>query len=336
VEIRHTAARNLALGLGAVCLALIGILPISHRITKKLAILTRGAEQLAGGDLQTRVPVTSKDEFGRLAETFNRMAGDLAEHERRMVEQERIRQELEMGRRIQEEMVPRQPLRSGLIEVQGVSVPAREVGGDFFNYFALPGHRIALLIGDVSGKGIAAALLMANVQATLQARLPLGPDLAALAAALDSEIAASTPPEVYLTLFMGILDEANKTLRYVNAGHHTQFALRADGGTERLQSTGRPLGLVPGGGYTEQAVPLEPGDLLFLYTDGLVETENAAGDPFGFDRLEQLLVQLRQSRGDRLLAEVEQRVREHRAGAEPADDATMVVLKTGAAVASQM
>jgi HAMP domain-containing protein len=172
-EFRRTALRNLALGLSLSLLALFGILPLSRRMTRHLASLTEGAERLAGGDLDVRVPVPHGREFGRLATTFNRMARELRANQERLIEQERLRKELEIGRRIQEELLPRAPLRSAFAEVSGVSIPAREVGGDFFNYLPLREREVALLIGDVSGKGVGAALLMASLQATLRDLLSL-------------------------------------------------------------------------------------------------------------------------------------------------------------------
>src|SRR3989442_8365717 len=154
------------------------------------------------------------------------MARELANNQERLVEQERLRKELELCRRIQSELLPKKPLSYPFAEVQGLSIPAHELGGDFFNYFALPGGEGALLMGDVSGKGVPAALLMANLQATLRARLPLERDLAHFADQLDREIEASTPTEVYLTLFLGILDPGHRELRYVNAGHESPFLLR--------------------------------------------------------------------------------------------------------------
>jgi phosphoserine phosphatase RsbU/P len=274
------------------------------------------------------VSVRSGDEVGRLAEAFNHMAHELRENQDRLLAQDRLQKELEMGRRIQEEMLPRAPLRVAFAEVKGISIPAREVGGDFFNYFTLPGGDAALLVGDVSGKGVAAALLMANLQATLRARLPRERDLRALAEELDREIAGGSGGASYLTLFLGVLDPGG-VMRYVNAGHNMPFVLHADGHIEPLESTGRPLGLLPGGGYAEGRVTLEPGTCLFLYTDGVVESEDASGEPFGLDRLQALLVRERTSGLDGILTRVEEAVRAYRAGAEAADDATMVVLKVG-------
>ncbi len=329
-EIRRTAARNLGFGLAVVALALIGIVPLSNRMTRDLNSLNSGVESLAHGDLNTRVPVRSADEFGRLAEAFNRMASELVDHEKGVVQQERLRKELEMCRRIQEELLPRRPLATGFAEAKGISIPAREVGGDFFNYFPLRDGNVGLLVGDVSGKGLPAALLMANLQATIQAKLPLESDLARLAAQLDQEIALNTPAELYLTLFVAALDVHDGTLQYVNAGHNTQFALHSEGTIERLDSTGRPLGLLPGGGYEQRSVRLRKGDALFLYTDGLTETENAAGEEFGLPRLEALLFEHRLDSVERILALVDAAARSHRGSTEALDDATMLVLKVGA------
>jgi serine phosphatase RsbU (regulator of sigma subunit) len=329
-EIRRASVRNLSLGLLVVGLAIVGIVPLSHRMTRHLTTLNEGVRRIASGDFQARVPVRTTDEFGALAAAFNRMAEDLARHETVVIEQERLRRELELSRRIQNEMLPHGALRFGSAEIRGVSIPAREVGGDFFNYFVLPDGRLALLVGDVSGKGVSAALLMANVQATLRARVPLEPDLSQLAGALDREFDRNTPPSVYLTLFLGILEADGRELRYVNAGHHPQFLLRAGGGIEALSSTGLPIALYSGHGYRELRTTLEPGDMLFFYTDGLVETEDGAGAMFEVDRLRAILEAEHRADVDTVLTRVEDAVRAFRGNAEPFDDATLMVMKLNA------
>jgi len=326
-EVRRTAARNLMLGLGLAAVALLGILPLSRRMTRHLASLTEGAERLAAGDLDVRVPVPHGQEFRHLALTFNRLARDLRVNQEKLLEQERLRKELEIGRRIQEELLPRETLHAPFAEVGGVSIPAREVGGDFFNYFPLSDSEVAILVGDVSGKGVPAALLMASLQATIRVRLALEHDLARLVDALDHEMASDEPLAPYYTLFLAVLEGGTGCLRYVNAGHNTQFVVRRDGGAERLHSTGRPPGLYPGGGYEEARVEMRDEDGLFLFTDGLVESEDETGEPFGMSRLEALLKVQRGRDLAALLAQVDAAVREHRGPTEAADDATMVALR---------
>jgi serine phosphatase RsbU (regulator of sigma subunit) len=326
-EIRRTTARNLGLGLGLAALALLGILPLSRRMTRHLNALTDGAERLGRGDLDVSVPVPRSMEIGRLAETFNQMARDLRRNQEQLLAQERIRKELEIGRRIQEELLPRGPLRSPFAEIGGMSVPAREVGGDFFNYFPLREGEVAVLLGDVSGKGVPAALLMASLQATLRARLALEPDLARLVDGLDREMGKDEPLAPYVTLFLAVLEGQTGRLRFVNAGHNTQFVRRRNGEIERLVSSGRPPGLYPGGGYEQQALAFTEGDALFLFTDGVVEAEDESGEPFGMERLEAFLSVHPGDDLAVLVARVHEAVRDHRGPLEAADDATMLALR---------
>ncbi len=328
-DMRRASLGNLAIGLLLIAGAFAIILPLATRMTRHITALNAGVRRLAAGDRQARVEERGADEIGELARSFNVMASQLESHDRILAKQERMARELELCRQIQNEMLPHGPLRVGLAEVAGVSIPAREVGGDFFNYFALDDGRIALLVGDVSGKGVAAALLMANIQATLRAKLDLESDLAHLADGVDRDIAANTPPEVYITLFVGLLDPACRELRYVNAGHNPQFLLRAGGGLERLDSTGLPIGLLPGRGFEERRIQVEPGDLLFLYTDGTTEAPNEAGEFFDANRLEQALVAASADGVDEVLVRVEETIRAFRGQAEPADDATMLALRLG-------
>jgi serine phosphatase RsbU (regulator of sigma subunit) len=327
-EIKKASVRSLSLGLGVIALALIGIVPLSRRMTRNLTTLTDGVQRIAQGDFSARVPVRSRDEFGALAGAFNQMAQDVEHRQQLVVERERLTRELELCRRIQTEMLPHAPLRLGATEVKGISIPAREVGGDFFNYFELPGGDLAVLVGDVSGKGISAALLMANIQATLRARLPLEPDLARLTTAIDKDIEEATPPGVYATLFLAIVHPHAKTLRYVNAGHHPQFLIRGDG-IVPLSSGGMPVGLFAGHGYVERTIQLADEDVLFFYTDGLVEVENEAGEMFGSERLELLLRKYSGEGVDVLLERTEQGVRAFRGAAEPFDDLTLMALRLG-------
>ena len=326
-RLRLTAARNAGLGLLFIVIALVGIVPISSSLTKNLTVMSDAVSRIAKGDYRARVPVKSTDEVGRLAVAFNKMAADVERHQQTAVEQERIRGELQLGRQIQAEMLPHAPLNLGLTLVQGVSVPAREVGGDFFNYFVLDNGHVALLMGDVSGKGVGAALLMSNIQASLRIRLALGQDLSAVADALDRDIDANSPGPVYATIFIGILDPVTRELRYVNGGHNPQYVLRTVGGLERMAATGLPVGLLSGRGYKEERVQLAAGDQLFFYTDGCVESENEQGDMFGIERLEALLVAAAKS--ETPLKTIEDSIARFRGASEAADDATLMTVRVG-------
>jgi sigma-B regulation protein RsbU (phosphoserine phosphatase) len=190
-------------------------------------------------------------------------------------------------------------------------------------------------MGDVSGKGVPAALLMANLQATLRARLPMEQDLARLADALDREIEQTTRPESYLTLFVAIIDPAGRMMRWVNAGHNAQYLCRRDGTLERLEATGRPLGLLAGGGYVERHLELTSGDRLCLFTDGLVEAEGPGGRPFGEASVEGLLRQACHDQSCDLVGAIDDAVRRHRAEADAADDATVLVVRIDGPAAAQ-
>jgi len=329
--LRKAAGRNAGLGLLLIGFALVIVVPVSKGLTKNLSTLTDAVGRIARGDFAARVPVAGGGEVAALAVAFNKMAGDIQQQQELLVGQERLKRELELGRQIQSEMLPHESLRFGLTEVKGMSIPAREVGGDFFNYFALDNGDVALLVGDVSGKGVGAALLMANFQAALRTRLTLGHDLASIADAIDRDVAATAPRGLYTTLFVGIYEPVTKRLRYVNAGHNPQFSLR-QGKLDRLVSTGTPIGLLPGRGYTQQEIQLASGDFLFFYTDGIVETENEQGQEFGPERLEQLLIDtVTADPGgpDAVLQRVESAVRTFRGAAEPFDDATSMVVRIG-------
>ena len=328
-DIRQTAVRSAGLGLLFICGTLILIVPLSAGLTRSLSRLNAGVQQIASGDYATRVSVTAKDEIGQLAVAFNHMAEDVEKHQRTAIGQERIKRELELGREIQADMLPRAPLHVGGTEVRGTSAAAREVGGDFFNYFPLKDGRLAVLVGDVAGKGVGAALLMANLQASLRTRLVLGQDLTSLANELDRDIQSSTPETVYATLFVGTFDPATRALTFVNAGHNPQYVIRRSGSLERLESSGLPVGLLAGRGYCEGTTTLEAGDVLFCYTDGCVEAENRAGDMFGSDALERELQTVGALDPEPLLRHMEGVLQRFRSGRELFDDATMMVLRAG-------
>lgn len=162
----------------------------------------------------------------------------------------------------------------------------RALGGDCFHFVHLPGRRVALAIADASGKGLPAALIIANVQSSVRTAALFAPkDPAAVVTAVNRQLHACSPADRYATLFYGVFDEHTRTLRYVNAGHNPAPVIRGDGTITWLEACAPPVGLFAETAYQSQAIKLFPGDLIVAYTDGIVEATNTAGEEWGIKGL---------------------------------------------------
>ena len=158
----------------------------------------------------------------------------------------------------------------------------RALGGDCFDILPLPGRRVALTVADASGKGLPAALIIANVQSSLRTAALFAPgDAAAVVTAVNRQLYASSPAERYATLFYGVFDEDTRTLHYVNAGHNAPIIMRRDGSISWLESGGPPVGLFADADYQARVIHLSFDDLMVAYTDGVVETPNSSGEEWG-------------------------------------------------------
>jgi serine phosphatase RsbU (regulator of sigma subunit) len=208
----------------------------------------------------------------------------------RRAEEDRQREarELSAARVIQRQLLPKElPSLSGW-RVAAYYQPAREVGGDFYDFLELPDGQVALITGDVTGKGIPAALVMATTHSILHGDAPrLGSPGAMLERAND-RLYPDIPAYMFVTCLYTVLDPASGKLRYANAGHNLPYVATADGVTE-LRATGMPLGAMPGMTYEENEAYLAPGDIILLHSDGLVEAHNPAGEMFGFPRLQKIV-----------------------------------------------
>jgi serine phosphatase RsbU (regulator of sigma subunit) len=195
-----------------------------------------------------------------------------------------------LARRIQHALLPKD-----LPEIEGWEIahyyrPAREVGGDFYDFLRLEDGRIGLVFGDVSRKGIAAALVMANTQSVLRAAAQrAGSGLGRVLPEANRTLRTYVPPNTFATCFYAILDPQNGRLVYANAGHDLPYSWQRGGGSRELGATGMPLGLMPGRSDEEQESTLEVGDSLLFYSDGLVEAHAPNGEMFGFPRLRKLV-----------------------------------------------
>ncbi len=245
-----------------------------------------------------------------------------------VVAAERMAQELERAAEIQNHLLPAEGPPIPGYQVCGSSVPCRAVGGDYYDYIPLPGGRCAIALGDVAGKGLPAALLMCSLHATLRALMELDLPPAETMSRMNRLLARSIPANRFVTFFLGILDPARHALLYVNAGHNAPFLVRAIGGDpERLERTGRPLGLFETSPYEARETALRPGDLLVCYSDGVTEERNAGGEEFGEERLLELARRPADDLPTAIVERVTAAVGEHHTGSPPQDDITLVVLK---------
>ena len=273
---------------------------LSRTITHSIADLYGATTEIDRGNLAHRIPVERADQLGALATSFNTMAGSLAALLEEQREKERMQGELAIAQEVQKNLFPRTPTHLPAFELYGVCKPARTVSGDYYDFIHAGGHEIYLALGDISGKGISAALLMASLHSAVRAyhsgagvaEASAPPSPAHLLGQLNRHLLSSTQPEKYATLFLASYDSVSCRLTYANGGHLTPFILCNNGSVKRLDCGGSVVGLLGGMRYVEDTIQLDPGDLLLAYSDGLTEPENDFGE-FGEDRLLDLVHQNR-------------------------------------------
>lgn len=208
----------------------------------------------------------------------------------RVVEQEKLRRDLALAAEVQKRLLPDRPPEPGLAELAAVSLPARIVGGDYYDFIDVGDHRLGIALADVAGKGIAAALIMSVVQASLRIISSEGDvTLPQLVAKMNRFLYRSTASTSYATFFYAQIDEEKRQLRYVNAGHNPPYHIRPVRGIDELTTGGAVIGLFPEMSYEEGTVDLHCGDVVVAFTDGVIEALNASEEEFGEDRLKELL-----------------------------------------------
>lgn len=248
---------------------------------------------------------------------------------REMAQRERLNREMEIAREVQEDLFPqRLPSVQGL-DFCGHCRPAREVGGDYYDFLELPEGRLGIAIGDVSGKGVGAALMMASLEASLRALASVLDDLAELMERVDRLVHQASAPNRYATLFYAEYDPRSRQLSYVNAGHNPPVILRRSGaGCEvfRLETGGPVVGLGRRG-YQQGSFALEPGDLAVLFTDGVSESMNARDEDWGEDRLIEFALTCSEMPAVEVMNRIQAAAEAFAAGAAQHDDMTLVVLR---------
>jgi serine phosphatase RsbU (regulator of sigma subunit)/pSer/pThr/pTyr-binding forkhead associated (FHA) protein len=239
-----------------------------------------------------------------------------------------ISRDLEQAAAIQRRLLPREaPVLPGY-EIAGHNLPCQTVGGDYYDFFPYADGRMGLVLGDVAGKGMPAALLMTALKGGVQVLLGEVPDdVASIMARLDRLVASNFPRNRFVTLFFGLLDPATGELKYCNAGHNPPFLVRSDKTIERLPSCGTILGIFPELPYEVKSATLGPGDVLTLFSDGVTEENNPSGEEFGEKRLSRVLAANAGSDAGSVVEAVRCSVLDWAAGGAPADDVTVVVAR---------
>jgi len=303
--------------------------------------LSDAAKRFGQGDLHHRVTLAGKDEMGRLAAAFNTMAADIEENQQALIEKERLEADLAVARDIQQRMLPQNPPNIPGLDVAGISIPSREVGGDLFYFLPVAGGRLGITIGDVSGKSVPAAILMSNVLAALKSEARIVSRENEILNHINQVIFDQVEPGRFVTFFYGVVDPEQRILRYACAGHNPPLIMRRSGEAKWLQDAGLPLGIMPDNTYESVETTIEEGDVLVLYSDGVTEAQRTPGDTeekepeehaegnefFDEQRLEAAVRAARGESSSGIISHVMDAIHEFTGGAEQSDDLTLVIVR---------
>jgi hypothetical protein len=261
---------------------------------------------------------------------------DLAPHVKRIVERERVKAEIDAANRIQSALLPLESPQLTGASVASHYRAATEIGGDYFDFLTLRSGEMGIAFGDVSGHGLTSGIVMAMAKAALLVQVEVDPSPRVVMDVLNDIVIKTAPKRIMMTFFFGVLDSATQQLRFSSAGHLDPYVYRADGGRlEALSSWGFPLGVRRRDPFREHAVGFAPGDRLILYSDGLIEALDDDGNPFGFDRFEQVLRACGPKSAEEIKKTLLQSIRKFTRNRPPEDDQTLVVVSFEEEVAGE-
>jgi len=346
-----------AIGLGFIIIELLALLigvRLTRTITRSVAQLYVATQHVNRGDFSHRILVTSRDQLAALEGSFNSMTESI---QRLLVEQkekQRMENELTIAQEVQAQLFPKEILQLESLELHGFCRPARTVSGDYYDFLPLPPDRLTIAVGDISGKGISAALLMATIHSAVRAYsleaiptrgvpLAVGADVgssggklpmargevspAVLVGLLNQQLYRSTPAEKYATLFLSSYDGRSRRLTYTNAGHLPPVLIGRDRSVRRLDCGGTVVGLFEGISFEESSIELNEGDLFLAFSDGITEPENDFGE-FGEERLIDLVSDHRHQPLARITEIVTAAVDDWIGANEQPDDVTLVLARS--------
>ncbi len=335
-DVTKLSRRLLLIALAGMALLLIAVAVISTDITKPLRTLAKAAERVGEGDLEIAIPtVKTRDEVGRLSESFSQMVTSLQDYIQKLTEttaaKERIESELKIAHDIQLSIVPRMfppfPDRKEF-EIFAVLKPAREVGGDYYDFFFLDDDHLCFTIGDVSGKGVPASLYMAVTRTLIRAKAAAGLSPAQVMDRVNQDLAMDNLTSMFVTIFLGIFDVREGIVRFCNGGHDPPILIDSAG---EIKAMGEPDGLLVGvisdTDYHTHEYRMEIGETVFLFTDGITEAMDPREELYTRERLEDYLKRFKSPVPEKLIREMLEELERYAAGHEQSDDITMLALK---------
>ncbi len=324
---------TLVLALFVLLFDVVMVTNMARSITSAIQALKVGARRLEGGTFDHRIEVAGRDDLWDVAATFNQAVAGLERAQGLEKEKHRLESELSLARQIQARLLPAAPPAIAGLEIAGLSESAREVGGDYFDHIDLGDERVLLVVADVSGKGVPAALLMSGFRASLVSQDLSASAPSSVAERLNEFLLRSVQPGKFVTAFIGFLDGKTGQLVYANAGHNPPVIVRTNGEHEWLTTGGLILGILPGSHFDHGEAVIEPGDFVALYTDGVTEGQNASGELWGEERLLNALRVGRDLPCATLAERIAAEVRTFEGTQGPADDITLVIARRRAGAA---
>ncbi len=310
-------------------IALIIGVTLTRTITATVHDIYEGTNRVMEGNFSHRILLSGRDQLAQLGDSFNRMTENLEQLLKVAKENERLNAELEIASEVQRQLYPKSVPASTQLAITAHYVPARMVSGDYFDFHRLSPKDICFSMGDVAGKGISAALLMATVQSSFRSRIQNHTGhlcVSEVVTELNKQLYANTAPEKFSTFFLGIFDEETSTLRYTNAGHLPPILIR-NGEASLLAVDGMVVGAFPFAQYGESSIVLEPKDLLLLYTDGISEPQNDYDEMYGEDRLIELVKKNAHLSDEGIINAVMEAVKQWTGSDELQDDMTLLIAR---------
>lgn len=305
---------------------------MAKRISDKVLAIAEKVQETGAKPGKLRIPVRGRDELGYLSGTLNRMSQELAENVRRLqettAEKERLEAEMKLAREVQMSILPSRPPQVPGYEFAAVSYPAREVGGDFFDFISGGDDRMVMTIGDAVGKGLRAAMLITETHGLLHAAMldKLKTPEGILDTVNSAVLSSWNETSDFVTMFCGLLNHQQHHLLYAGAGHNPPVLLR-QGQTRNLELGGLPLAVMPDGNYQLHSVNLEPADAVIMYTDGVTEAMNTKRQMYGTEKLCSLLREYAGRSAAEIVDDIVKSVLTFTAEAPQADDITLLVLR---------